>query len=106
MIKHIVINLSSYTELLQEVEAHDKKLEEQVTAMVEDTEKQVTKGFQHVAKFTQHMADWWDPFLPYINDTNILMLNEWSLSSIHFNFNEYKHMSIISSNWYEIHYED
>lgn len=45
-------------ELVKQVEAHDEKLEEQVTAMVTDCERQLKEGFQLVAKFTQHMADW------------------------------------------------
>ncbi|XP_045104075.1 uncharacterized protein LOC123499723 [Portunus trituberculatus] len=47
-------------ELVKRVEAHDRKLEEEVTVMLDDTEKQLTKGFQHLAKFNQHMSDWWE----------------------------------------------
>uniref|UniRef100_A0A0P4W4N4 Uncharacterized protein n=1 Tax=Scylla olivacea TaxID=85551 RepID=A0A0P4W4N4_SCYOL len=47
-------------ELLKQVEAHDQKLEEEVTVMLNDTEKQLGKGFQHLTKFNQHMSDWWE----------------------------------------------
>lgn len=47
-------------ELIKQVEANDHKLEEQVTTMLADCEKQLNDGFQLVAKFTQHMSDWWE----------------------------------------------
>lgn len=53
-----VLYHSLSAELIKQVEANDHKLEEQVTTMLADCEKQLNDGFQLVAKFTQHMSDW------------------------------------------------
>lgn len=53
-----VVHHSLSSELIKQVEEHDQKLEEEVTVMLTDCEKQLNGGFQLVAKFTLHMSDW------------------------------------------------